>query len=152
MGLRFIKIAVVYLFAGAVPGPGDGHLGKFALAPVHAHLLLLGWASLALAGVVYHLYPAAATTRLATLHFWLHNLGLPVFMAGLAAMLTGTECGAARDGGRGDDRAGGARALRAQRAAQRARRTGRDAGGGRARLAQRHGQTATGALMAGCGS
>ena len=68
-----------------------GISGKFGLAPVHAHLLLLGWASLALAGVVYHLYPAAATTRLATLHFWLHNLGLPVFMAGLAAMLTGTE-------------------------------------------------------------
>jgi hypothetical protein len=91
MGLRFIKIAVVYLFGGACLGLAMGISGKFVLAPVHAHLLLLGWASLALAGVVYHLYPAAATTRLATLHFWLHNLGLPVFMAGLAAMLTGTD-------------------------------------------------------------
>jgi cbb3-type cytochrome oxidase subunit 1 len=91
MGLRFIKIAVVYLFAGACLGLAMGISGKFTLAPVHAHLLLLGWASLALAGVVYHLYPAAATTRLATLHFWLHNLGLPVFMAGLAALLTGTN-------------------------------------------------------------
>ena len=27
------------------------------------------------------------TTRLARAHFWLHNLGLPVFMVGLAIML-----------------------------------------------------------------
>jgi hypothetical protein len=45
----------------------------FILAPVHAHLLLLGWASLALAGIIYHLYPAAGTTRLARIHFWAHN-------------------------------------------------------------------------------
>jgi cbb3-type cytochrome oxidase subunit 1 len=66
---------------------------KFVLAPVHAHLLLLGWASLALAGLVYHLYPAASTTRLARIHFWLHNLGLPVFMVGLGLVLTGSEVG-----------------------------------------------------------
>ena len=91
MGLHFLKIAVVYLFIGAVLGLAMGITQKFALVPVHAHLLLLGWASLALAGLVYHLYPAAATTRLARIHFWLHNLGLPVFMVALGVMLTGTE-------------------------------------------------------------
>jgi cbb3-type cytochrome oxidase subunit 1 len=90
MGLRFLKIAVVYLFVGACVGLAMGIAQNFGLAPVHAHLLLLGWASLALAGVVYHLYPAASTTRLAHVHFWLHNLGLPVFMVGLALLLTGT--------------------------------------------------------------
>ena len=64
---------------------------KFVLVPVHAHVLLLGWASLALAGLVYHLYPAASTTRLARFHFWLHNIGLPLFMVGLGFLLTGTE-------------------------------------------------------------
>ena len=91
MGLHFLKIAVVYLFIGAMLGLAMGITQKFALVPVHAHLLLLGWASLALAGLVYHLYPAAATTRLARIHFWLHNLGLPVFMVALGVMLTGTE-------------------------------------------------------------
>lgn len=91
MGLHFLKIAVVYLFIGAVLGLIMGITQKFALVPVHAHLLLLGWASLALAGLVYHLYPAAATTRLARIHFWLHNLGLPVFMLALGILLTGTE-------------------------------------------------------------
>jgi len=88
MGLKFLKIAVVYLFVGACLGLGMGITQKFTLVPVHAHLLLLGWASLALAGVVYHFYPAASTTRMARVHFWLHNLGLPVFMIALAYLLT----------------------------------------------------------------
>lgn len=91
MGLRFLKIAVIYLFVGAVLGLIMGITQKFTLVPVHAHLLLLGWASLALAGLIYHLYPAASTTRLARIHFWLHNLGLPVFMFGLAVLLSGAE-------------------------------------------------------------
>ncbi|GIK84658.1 MAG: hypothetical protein BroJett026_01390 [Betaproteobacteria bacterium] len=90
MSLNFLKIAVVYLVIGAVLGLVMGITQQFALTPVHAHLLLLGWASLALAGLVYHLYPAASATRLARLHFWLHNLGLPAFMVGLAAYLTGS--------------------------------------------------------------
>ena len=91
MGLRFLKIAVVYLLIGALLGLGMGIAQNFALVPVHAHLLLLGWASLALAGLVYHLYPVASTTRLARIHFWLHNLGLPVFMISLGLLLTGRE-------------------------------------------------------------
>ncbi len=89
MGLRFIKIAIVYLLIGATLGLIMGIRQDFTLAPVHAHLNLLGWATLALAGVVYHLYPAASTTRLAHLHFWIHNLALPVFMVGLGVMLSG---------------------------------------------------------------
>jgi hypothetical protein len=91
MGLQFLKIAVVYLFIGALLGLFMGITQKFVLAPVHAHLLLLGWASLALAGLIYHLYPAAAKTWLARIHFWLHNLALPVFMVGLGMLLTGSE-------------------------------------------------------------
>lgn len=91
MGLKLLKIAVVYLVIGGSLGLGMGITQKFALAPVHAHLVLVGWASLALAGLIYHVYPAASTTRLARIHFWLHNLGLPVFMAGLALVLSGNE-------------------------------------------------------------
>jgi cbb3-type cytochrome oxidase subunit 1 len=91
MGINFLKIAVIYLVIGTLLGFTMGITQKFVLVPVHAHLLLLGWASLALAGVVYHLYPAASTTRLARFHFWLHNLGLPVFMLGLGLLLTGSH-------------------------------------------------------------
>ena len=89
MGLRFLQIAVVYLVVGASLGLYMGLTEVFVYAPVHAHLLLLGWASMALAGIIYHLYPAASTTRLAQVHFWAHNLLLPIFMVALAALLKG---------------------------------------------------------------
>lgn len=91
MGLNFIRIAVIYLVIGTSLGIAMGISQRFTLIPVHAHVLLLGWATLAIAGVVYQLYPMAANTRLARVHFWLHNLGLPVFMAALALMLSGHE-------------------------------------------------------------
>ena len=91
MGLNFIRIAVIYLVIGTSLGIVMGISQRFTLVPVHAHVLLLGWATLAIAGVVYQLYPMAANTRLARIHFWLHNLGLPVFMAALALLLSGHE-------------------------------------------------------------
>lgn len=90
MGLRCLKIAVVYLVLGAGLGVHMGATQAFAMAPVHAHMLLLGWVSLALVGIVYHLYPAAGTTKLAAIHFWAHNLLLPVLLALLAMFLSGS--------------------------------------------------------------
>jgi len=91
MGVRFLKIAVIYLAIGVIAGIVIGISHQFQYAPVHAHLSLLGWASLALAGLTYHLYPQAAQTRLARLHFWLHNLGLPVFLAGMFLRIAGQD-------------------------------------------------------------
>ena len=89
MATRFIKIAVLYLALGVTLGVVMGALQKFTFTPVHAHLNLLGWASLALIGLVYHAFPQAAETRLAHIHFWIHNLGLPPLMIALALMLAG---------------------------------------------------------------
>lgn len=89
MAERFIQIAVVYLVAGASLGLYMGIKENFVLMPVHGHILLAGWVSLALMGVIYRLYPAASVSRLARAHFWLHNLGLPAFMLGLALLLSG---------------------------------------------------------------
>ncbi len=91
MSARFLRIAVVYFVIGAVLGLYMGITATFSQAPVHAHLNLLGWVSLAVIGLIYHVSPAAGETRLARIHFWLHNLGLPVFMVGLAAVLTGNQ-------------------------------------------------------------
>lgn len=89
MAERFIKIAVLYLVVGACLGLYMGISENFSLMSVHAHILLAGWLSLAMAGVIYRLYPDASNTRLAQVHFWLHNLGLPAFMVGLGMLLTG---------------------------------------------------------------
>lgn len=91
MSQRFIRISVIYLVIGAALGFYMGLTQSFALTPVHAHVELAGWLTLVAAGLIYHLHPQAAQTRLAKAHFWLHNIGLPVFMIGLALMLTGTQ-------------------------------------------------------------
>lgn len=89
MAIRFLKISVVYLMIGSVMGLAMGITHQFQYAPVHAHINLLGWASLALISLIYHLYPGVAQTRLAQWHFWLHNIGVPVFMVSLFLFLSG---------------------------------------------------------------
>ena len=89
MGIRFLKIAAVYLAIGVSMGLAMGILQDFSLHPVHAHVNLLGWATMALAGLIYVQFPQAAQTRLAKIHFWIHNLALPVMMVALAFLLKG---------------------------------------------------------------
>jgi len=91
MSERMIRIAALYLVIGVTMGIVMGILHQFTLAPVHAHINLLGFATLGIIGVIYKQYPAAANTRLATIHFWVHVVALPVFMVGLAFALTGHE-------------------------------------------------------------
>ena len=89
VGVRLVRIASVYLLVGLVLGLAMGIGRDFSLMSVHAHVLLLGWATLALTGIVYLVLPGCAGTRLAAGHFWLHNLGLPVMVGSLAAETLG---------------------------------------------------------------
>jgi len=88
-GVLWIKAAVVYLMMGVGLGIYMGASGNHLLTPVHAHFNLLGWASLALVGLIYHHFPTAGSNRLATVQFWLHNIGLLAGMALLVAVLRG---------------------------------------------------------------
>jgi len=90
MSTRFLRIAVVYFVLAVLVGLYMGMTGKLAMVPVHAHLNLLGWVSMALFGLIYHAHPAAAQTKLARWHFWIHNLSVPVLMALLVLLHGGT--------------------------------------------------------------
>ncbi|MCM3729916.1 cytochrome-c oxidase [Neobacillus cucumis] len=83
MGKTFIKIAAVYFSIGVLVGMSMGIAHDFRLTSTHAHINLLGWVSTALFGIIYSIYPFAASTKLAKIHFWLHNIGLPVMVIGL---------------------------------------------------------------------
>jgi hypothetical protein len=85
----WLKLSVIYLIAGVALGIAMGATQNFAMRPVHAHLNLLGWTSVALAGLIYAVFPAAAASRLARIHFWLHNTSTPVMMSALALVLLG---------------------------------------------------------------
>lgn len=89
MALLWLKIAVVYLVIGVLYGIVLSITQQFHFRGVHAHINLLGWASLALAGLMYHLYPAAARTRLGYAHFALHNGALPIMLVALHFYLGG---------------------------------------------------------------
>jgi cbb3-type cytochrome oxidase subunit 1 len=89
IGFTLVRIAAVYLFGGLVIGLGMGIAGNFALTSVHTHALLLGWATMALAGIIYIVMPGCSRSRLAKLHFWGHNIGLPLMIASLSLMAYG---------------------------------------------------------------
>lgn len=85
----WFKLSVLYLIVGIGIGIGMGASENFTLRPVHAHINLLGFTVLALAGLIYSVFPEAGRSRLARIHFWLHNLSLPVMMGSLAMLLLG---------------------------------------------------------------
>lgn len=69
LAILFLAAASVCLIGGVTMGMYMGVAHDFALAPVHAHLNLLGWASLALFGLAYRAFPELAGSRLAIWHF-----------------------------------------------------------------------------------
>jgi len=91
MSVRFLRIAAVYFVVAIALGLYMGITEKFTQVPVHAHLNLLGWVSMALFGLIYHAWPAAGGTKLAQWHFWIHNISVPAFMVALFMMLAGND-------------------------------------------------------------
>ena len=89
MAIRCLKLAGLYLILGMTLGIAMGATERFALAPAHAHVNLLGWVTLALAAAVFTLWPESATTRLARAFFWLYSLALPPAMLALSLVLLG---------------------------------------------------------------
>lgn len=86
----FLLLAVLLLLAGAGLGIKMGTAEDFQLTPVHAHLNLVGWASLALFGLTYRAYPRLAERRLALFHFILSAVGAILLPIGIGiAVLKG---------------------------------------------------------------
>jgi len=84
-----LRWAVLYFTVGVALGIYMSITHDFAIMPVHAHVNLIGWVSLALAALIYKVYPAAAASKLATAHFWLSIVALPILSAMLYAFLRG---------------------------------------------------------------
>ncbi|GBK62482.1 MULTISPECIES: hypothetical protein [Paenibacillus] len=91
VGIAYIRISVIYFVAGVLLGMymSMGHAHE--LESVHAHVNLLGWASFALAGLIYVLFPEAGESLLSKIQFWTYSLGLPIMMISLAFLELGSE-------------------------------------------------------------
>ena len=63
MSTRWLRIAAVYFVVAISLGLYMGMTEKFTEVPVHAHLNLLGWVSMALFGLVWGLAAIGATLK-----------------------------------------------------------------------------------------
>ena len=86
---RFLRLAVLFALTGMTLGYWMGATLQFAASPVHAHINLLGWVSMALYGLFYRVQPDAAQGWLPVVHFWIALIGLLIFMPALAAKILG---------------------------------------------------------------
>jgi len=81
--LYFLLLATILLICGAGLGISMGAREDFQLVPVHAHLNLAGWASLALFGLTYRAYPELASTKLALYQFIVSATGSVLLPIGI---------------------------------------------------------------------
>lgn len=86
---RFVRASVVWLGVGVVIGLSMAFWPREAIVyrPAHVHANLLGFVSMMIFGVAYHVIPRFSGSplhnpRLATLHLWVANAGLALMVGG----------------------------------------------------------------------
>lgn len=85
---RFLRASLVWLVAGVTLGAAMAiHPQWVAYRTAHLHMLLLGFVMMMISGVAYHVLPRFAatplySTRLASIHVVVANVGLALFVAG----------------------------------------------------------------------
>jgi cbb3-type cytochrome oxidase subunit 1 len=89
LGARFFGSAIIYAALGMSLGLIMGMSHDHSQMPTHAHLLVVGWASFAIFGLFYHLFPSAAEHQLAVAHFWLAQISFISLITGLFLLFSG---------------------------------------------------------------
>ncbi len=98
--ILFIKSSLIYFAVAVLVGLDitfmPGHLGP--MMPVHAHLMLLGWITMMIYGVAYHILPRFSASplysdKMANVQFYLAHIGL-IGMAVSFAMRSYVDAGA----------------------------------------------------------
>ena len=87
------RAAVLMVIAGMIWGIAMGISQDHSTLPAHAHLNLLGWVSLFLFGIYYHLHPAVDLNRLATVQVWVWIAGTIILTIGVGLVHSGHEIG-----------------------------------------------------------
>jgi cbb3-type cytochrome oxidase subunit 1 len=86
-------VAVLLALAGMVWGISMAISTDHSTMPAHAHLNLLGWVSLFLFGVFYHLHPVIDRGRTALIQVALWIAGTVVLTIGVGLVHSGTPAG-----------------------------------------------------------
>jgi hypothetical protein len=86
---NFLRLGVLSALVGMSLGVWMGANENFVLRPVHAHINLLGFASMMLFGLFYRIFPAAGRGWLPMAHFFLSVVGFLILMPTLTLLLLG---------------------------------------------------------------
>jgi putative Mn2+ efflux pump MntP len=87
------RAAVILVAAGMIWGIVMAITEDHSTMPAHAHLNLLGWVSLFLFGIYYHLHPAIDGSRLAVVQVWIWIVGTVILTIGVALVHSGRAIG-----------------------------------------------------------
>jgi hypothetical protein len=85
----FFAAAVLYALSGMGLGMFMGATQDFTMRPLHAHINLLGWATLALMGAFYGVAGDRAPRRLGWIVFTVANLGNLMLLSMLSLIVQG---------------------------------------------------------------
>jgi hypothetical protein len=85
----YIKLGATWLVVGMALGIYMGMTKAFDLAPLHAHINLVGFACHMLFGLTLRQWPELARSALAVAQFWIFALSTPVMAVGLYFTLRG---------------------------------------------------------------
>src|SRR5919107_6222286 len=85
----FLLAAVLCVMTGMSLGIWMGIAQQFQFAPVHAHLNLVGWVTMALFAIYYRLTPQAAQGWLPRIHAAVAIPGVLVMVGGIAYVVSG---------------------------------------------------------------
>jgi cbb3-type cytochrome oxidase subunit 1 len=98
--VRFLRAALSWLALGVTLGVCMAvHPAWIVYRPAHLHMLLLGFVSMMIAGVAYHVLPRFAATslhspRVAGIHWLLSNVGLVLLASGFIVRIHDVRIGA----------------------------------------------------------
>lgn len=87
IGTLFVVTAALFATFGMLWGIQMSVTQDFSLSPAHAHLNLIGWATMGIFGLYYSITPQA-NSRLAVLHYILHTVAVLIFAPGIAMAIS----------------------------------------------------------------
>jgi hypothetical protein len=85
--VQYVLIGALYLVLGMLLGIVMGIKGDFTLAPVHAHINLVGFSGHCVLGLIYKAWPTLKQGSLALVQFLLFVIGSPILMIGIAVAI-----------------------------------------------------------------
>jgi len=85
---NFVLIGTLYLIVGLLIGMYMAPSEDFTLAPLHAHMNLLGFVLATIFGLAYKVFPDMAASGLAKVHFWAYEIGVLGLVIALYFILT----------------------------------------------------------------